>query len=78
MSGPTHGDTVGDTVEVIRLDDFASVAESTITEDMTDTPILKPDLCGRKGKLIMIKEVGLKEEKSSSHWDLVRYVLLSS
>lgn len=68
MTGPTDGDAgVGDTVEVIQLDDFASVAESTITEDMSETATLKQDLCGRKGKLIVIKEVALKDGKSSSH-----------
>lgn len=68
MTGSTDGDAgVGDTVEVIRLDDFASVAESTITEDMTETATLKQDLSGRKGKLIVIKEIDLKEDKSLSH-----------
>ncbi|KAG0726432.1 Zinc finger protein 143 [Chionoecetes opilio] len=56
---------LGDTVEVIRLDDFTSVAESTITEDVPETTTLKQDLCARKGKLIIVKEVGLKEGKSS-------------
>lgn len=68
MAGPTDNDTsIGDTVEVIRLDDFASVAESTISEDISESATLKQDLIGRKGKLIVIKEVGLKEDKSSSH-----------
>lgn len=68
MTGTTDSDTdVGDTVEVIRLDDFASVAESTITEDMPDSTTLKQEFGGRKGKLIVIKEVDLKEEKTSSH-----------
>lgn len=65
VAGPTDSDaSVGDTVEVIRLDDFASVAESTITEDETEAVPLKPELCGRKGKLIVIKEVSQKDEKS--------------
>lgn len=64
VAGPTDSDaSVGDTVEVIRLDDFASVAESTITEDETEAVPLKPELCGRKGKLIVIKEVSQKDEK---------------
>ncbi|XP_050717937.1 zinc finger protein 76-like [Eriocheir sinensis] len=68
VAGPTDGDMgVEDTVEVIRLDDFASVAESTITEDMTETATLKQELSGRKGRLIVIKEIDLKEEKLSSH-----------
>lgn len=68
MTGPADGDPgVGDTVEVIRLDDFASVAESTITEDMSESATMKQGLSGRKGKLIVIKEVGFKEDKSSSH-----------
>ena len=65
MAGPADSDAgVADTVEVIRLDDFASVAESTITEDESETVSLKPELCGQKGKLIVIKGVSLKEEKS--------------
>ncbi|KAG7168954.1 Zinc finger protein 143-like [Homarus americanus] len=54
--GGSGDGSVGDTVEVIRLDDFTSVAESTITEGLTDSRRIRQSICESKGKIIVIKE----------------------
>nr|XP_045618520.1 zinc finger protein 76-like isoform X1 [Procambarus clarkii]XP_045618521.1 zinc finger protein 76-like isoform X1 [Procambarus clarkii]XP_045618522.1 zinc finger protein 76-like isoform X1 [Procambarus clarkii]XP_045618523.1 zinc finger protein 76-like isoform X1 [Procambarus clarkii] len=68
-SGAAGGgdENVGDTVEVIRLDDFTSVAESTITEGLLDTVNTKQNICESNGKIIVIEEVNIKEEKMCNH-----------
>lgn len=65
-AGGSGDQSVGDTVEVIRLDDFTSVAESTITEDLTDSVSIKQSNCESKGKIIVIKEVDPKDRKFST------------
>nr|XP_053646918.1 zinc finger protein 76-like isoform X1 [Cherax quadricarinatus] len=50
-------DSVGDTVEVIRLDDFTSVAESTITEGLTDSGSTDRGISENSGKILVIKEI---------------------
>lgn len=66
-SGSTEGSgdqNVGDTVEVIRLDDFTAVAESTITEDLVESVDAKQNDWESKGKIIVIKEIETKGKKT--------------
>lgn len=66
-SGSAEGSAdqnVGDTVEVIRLDDFTAVAESTITEDLVESVDPKHNDWESKGKIIVIKEIETKGKKT--------------